>query len=33
MTAFENVAFGLRARKDTKDLQSRVRDALRTVHL
>ena len=33
MTVFENVAFGLRARKDTKDLQSRVRDALRTVHL
>ena len=33
MTVFENVAFGLRARKDTKNLQSRVRDALRTVHL
>ena len=33
MTVFENVAFGLRARKDTKDLQSRVRSALRTVHL
>lgn len=33
MTVFENVAFGLRARKDTKDLQSRVRDVLRTVHL
>lgn len=33
MTVFENVAFGLRARKDTRDLQSRVRDALRTVHL
>ncbi len=33
MTVFENAAFGLRARKDTKDLQSRVRDALRTVHL
>lgn len=33
MTVFENVAFGLRARKDTKDLQSRVRDALRIVHL
>ena len=33
MTVFENVAFGLRARKDTKDLQDRVRDALRTVHL
>ena len=33
MTVFENVAFGLRARKDTADLQSRVRTALRTVHL
>ncbi len=33
MTVFENVAFGLRARKDTKDLQQRVREALRTVHL
>ena len=33
MTVFENVAFGLRARKDTADLQSRVRGALRTVHL
>ena len=33
MTVFENVAFGLRAKKDTKDLQRRVRDALRTVHL
>ena len=33
MTVFENVAFGLRARKDTKDLQGRVREALRTVHL
>ena len=33
MTVFENVAFGLRARKDTRDLQSRVRSALRTVHL
>ena len=33
MTVFENVAFGLRARKDTSDLQSRVRSALRTVHL
>ena len=33
MTVFENVAFGLRARKDTTDLQSRVRNALRTVHL
>ena len=33
MTVFENVAFGLRARKDTGDLHSRVREALRTVHL
>lgn len=33
MTVFENVAFGLRARKDTTDLQNRVRSALRTVHL
>ena len=33
MTVFENVAFGLRARKDTADLPRRVRDALRTVHL
>ena len=33
MTVFENVAFGLRARKDTADLQKRVRNALRTVHL
>ena len=33
MTVFENVAFGLRARKDTKDLKERVHDALRTVHL
>lgn len=33
MTVLENVAFGLRARKDTRDLQSRVREALRTVHL
>ena len=33
MTVFENIAFGLRTRKDTKDLQDRVRDALRTVHL
>ena len=33
MTVFENVAFGLRARKDTTDLQDRVRSALRTVHL
>ena len=33
MTVFENVAFGLRARKDTNDLQNRVREALRIVHL
>ena len=33
MTVFENVAFGLRARRETKDLQKRVRDALLTVHL
>ena len=33
MTVFENVAFGLRAKKDTKDLPGRVRQALRTVHL
>ena len=33
MTVFENVAFGLRARKDTADLQDKVRSALRTVHL
>lgn len=33
MTVFENVAFGLRARKDTKNLSARVRKALRTVHL
>ena len=33
MTVFENVAFGLRARKDTTDLQNKVRSALRTVHL
>lgn len=33
MTVFENVAFGLRARKDTDGLQERVREALHTVHL
>lgn len=33
MTVFENVAFGLRARKDTADLQNRVCNALRIVHL
>ena len=33
MTVFENVAFGLRARKDTEDLDNRVKEALRAVHL
>lgn len=33
MTVFENVAFGLRARKQTKDLERRVQDALKAVHL
>ena len=33
MTVFENVACGLRARKDTKNIQARVREALSTVHL
>ena len=33
MTVFENIAFGLRARKDTRDLQNRVHNALHTVHL
>lgn len=33
MTVFENVAFGLRARKDTRDLRERVLTALKTVHL
>ena len=33
MTVFENVAFGLRARKDTANLGERVRAALRIVHL
>jgi iron(III) transport system ATP-binding protein len=33
MTIFENVAFGLRARKDTEDLHNRIRNALQTVHL
>ncbi len=33
MTVFENVAFGLRARKDTEHLNERVREALRIVHL
>ncbi len=33
MTVFENVAFGLRARKDTKSLTQRVEEALCRVHL
>lgn len=33
MTVFENVAFGLRAKKDTKDLKKRVQDALDAVQL
>jgi len=33
MTVFENVAFGLRTRKETKDLRDRVHEALQTVHL
>ncbi|MDO4493514.1 MAG: ABC transporter ATP-binding protein [Clostridia bacterium] len=33
MTVFENVAFGLRAHKDTGELQERVREALRVVRL
>ena len=33
MTVFENVAFGLRARKDTRDLSERVHEALSIVHL
>lgn len=33
MTVFENVAFGLRARKDTKNLTQRVEEALHRVHL
>ena len=33
MTVFENVAFGLRARKDTEGLQERVMEALRAVRL
>ncbi len=33
MTVFENVAFGLRARKDTENLRERVLSALKTVHL
>lgn len=33
MTVFENVAFGLRARKETQDLQKRVMEAMRAVQL
>jgi len=33
MSVFENVAFGLRARKDTADIESRVMDALSKVKL
>lgn len=33
MTVFENVAFGLRARKDTQDLKDRVHQALKAVRL
>ena len=33
MTVFENVAFGLRARKDTKNLNERVNEALKAVQL
>lgn len=33
MTVFENVAFGLRAHKETEHLEERVRAALHTVHL
>ncbi len=33
MTVFENVAFGLRARKDTQDLKEKVNSALRIVRL
>lgn len=33
LTVYENVAFGLRARKQTKDLDARVRDALAAVRL
>lgn len=32
MAVFENVDFGLRARRDTQDLSDRVPEALRTVH-
>lgn len=33
MSLFENVAFGLRAHKDEKNLEARVREALKSVHL
>lgn len=33
MTVFENVAFGLRAKKDTVNLQNKVSEALQIVHL
>lgn len=33
MTVFENVAFGLRAKKDTENLKDRVHEALRAVRL
>ena len=33
LTVFENVAFGLRAKKDTNDLENRVMEALKTVRL
>lgn len=33
LTVFENVAFGLRAKKDTKDLERRVMEALEAVRL
>ena len=33
LTVFENVAFGLRAKRDTKDLEKRVMDALEAVRL
>lgn len=33
MTVYENVAFGLRARRDTDNMKSRVMDALKAVHL
>lgn len=33
MTVFENVAFGLRARKDTEELEKKIQDALDAVQL